>query len=118
MGCFSWLFADTNNTHNLRMGKPGYIACPNGTFIHEPCYDGYGEFDGWDVYELVVQWNREFIAENPDHLLPPAFYYYSGEKKQYRLKDFCWYPVVADLSIPMEKLAEAIDKYLRETLDN
>jgi hypothetical protein len=118
MGCFSWLFADTNNTHNLRMGKSGYIACPNGTFIHEPCYDGYGEFDGRDVYELVVQWNREFIAENPDHLLPHVFYYSSGEKKQYRLKDFCWYPVVADLSIPTEKLAEAIDKYLRETLDN
>lgn len=118
MGCFSWLFADTNNTHNLRMGKSGYIACPDGTFIHEPRYDGYGEFDGRDVYELVVQWNREFIAENPDFLLPHIHRFCNGSVKQYRMKDFCWYPVVADLSIPTEKLQDALVKYLSETRDS
>ena len=70
MGCFSWLFADTDNTQNLRIDRAGYIACPDGTFIHEQCYEGYGEFNGQDVYELVVRWNRAFIAENPDFLLP------------------------------------------------
>ena len=53
MGCFSWLFADTDNTQNLRTDRAGYIACPDGTFIHEPCYEGYGEFNGQDVYELA-----------------------------------------------------------------
>lgn len=70
MGSFSWLFADTNNTKNLRANRRGYVACPDGTFICEPCYETYGIFDGKDVYDLVVDWNREFIAENPDHLLP------------------------------------------------
>jgi hypothetical protein len=70
MGSFSWLFADTNNTKNLRADRRGYVACPDGTFICEPSYETYGVFDGKDVYDLVVDWNREFIAENPDHLLP------------------------------------------------
>lgn len=102
MGCFSWLFADTDNTQNLRTDRAGYIACPDGTFIHEPCYEGYGEFNGQDVYELVVRWNRAFIAENPDFLLPHIHRFYNGSVKQYRLKDFRWYPVIADLSIPFE----------------
>lgn len=71
MGSFSWLFADTNNTKNLRADRRGYVACPDGTFICEPCYETYGIFDGKDIYDLVVDWNRKFIAENPDHLLPP-----------------------------------------------
>lgn len=30
MGSFSWLFADTNNTKNLRAYRRGYVACPDG----------------------------------------------------------------------------------------
>lgn len=116
MGCFSWLFADTDNTQNLRIDRAGYIACPDGTFIHEQCYEGYGEFNGQDVYELVVRWNRAFIAENPDFLLPHIHRFYDGSVKQYRLKDFRWYPVIADLSIPFEQLRDALDKHLRETV--
>ena len=110
----SWLFADTDNTQNLRIDRAGYIACPDGTFIHEQCYEGYGEFNGQDVYELVVRWNRAFIAENPDFLLPHIHRFYDGSVKQYRLKDFRWYPVIADLSIPFEQLRDALDKHLRE----
>ena len=116
MGCFSWLFADTDNTQNLRIDRAGYIACPDGTFIHEQCYEGYGEFNGQDVYELVVRWNRAFIAENPDFLLPHIHRFYNGSVKQCRLKDFRWYPVIADLSIPFEQLRDALDKHLRETV--
>ena len=54
MGSFSWLFADTNNTKNLRADRKGYVACPDGTFICEPCYETYGIFDGKDVYEMVL----------------------------------------------------------------
>lgn len=49
MGSFSWLFADTNNTKNLRADRRGYVACPDGTFICEPCYETYGIFDGKDT---------------------------------------------------------------------
>lgn len=54
MGSFSWLFADTNNTKNLRANRRGYVACPDGTFICEPSYETYGIFDGKDIYDLVV----------------------------------------------------------------
>ena len=110
MGSFSWLFADTNNTKNLRANRRGYVACPDGTFICEPCYETYGIFDGKDVYDLVVDWNREFIAENPDHLLPHVHCWTKDGalvRTTYRLKDFPWYPVVADLSIPFEDLHDA-----------
>lgn len=72
MGSFSWLFADTNNTKNLRANRRGYVACPDGTFICEPCYETYGIFDGKDVYDLVVDWNRKFIAENLTTCFPTS----------------------------------------------
>lgn len=110
MGSFSWLFADTNNTKNLRANRRGYVACPDGTFICEPSYETYGIFDGKDIYDLVVDWNRKFIAENPDHLLPHVHCWTKDGalvRTTYRLKDFPWYPVVADLSIPFEDLHNA-----------
>ncbi len=119
MGSFSWLFADTNNTKNLRANRRGYVACPDGTFICEPCYETYGIFDGKDVYDLVVDWNRKFIAENPDHLLPHVHCWTKDGalvRTTYRLKDFPWYPVVADLSIPFEDLHDALIAHLKKEL--
>lgn len=121
MGSFSWLFADTNNTKNLRADRKGYVACPDGTFICEPCYETYGVFDGKDIYDLVVEWNRKFIAENPDHLLPHVHYWTKDGtlvSQTYRLKDFPWYPVVADLSIPFEDLHDALVAHLKKELGN
>lgn len=63
MGCFSWLFADKNNTENLKIGDSGYIACPDGSFIKTSSYGGYGRFSGRDVYELIVDWNRPHLKE-------------------------------------------------------
>ena len=34
-----------------------------GESIHERCYDGYGNFGKYDIYELIPEWNREFIPE-------------------------------------------------------
>ena len=93
MGCFSWLFADCDNEKSLRIGNPGYIACPDNTFIAEPNYEGYGEFDGRDVFELVVRWNRQFLADHPEHILP---------RFGIRVDHFQWYPFLADLTIPLE----------------
>ena len=107
MGCFSWLFADTDNTQNLRTDRAGYIACTDGTFIHEPCYEGYGEFNGQDVYELVVPVEPRIHRGESGLLLPHIHRFYNGSVKQYRLKDFRWYPVIADLSIPFEQLRDA-----------
>lgn len=38
--------------------KPVVLALPDGTFLKEDNYDGYGIICGKDVLELVVDWNR------------------------------------------------------------
>lgn len=73
MGCFSWMFADANNTRPLLIGAPAYVACPSGDFIFESAYGGYGMFGGHDIYDLVVDWNREdikhLVRQNQHHPL-------------------------------------------------
>ncbi len=62
MGCFSWMYADTDNKKALKIGKDGYVICPDDTVIEEHGYNGYGIFDGKDIYELVVDWNRKCLS--------------------------------------------------------
>lgn len=64
MGCFSWMFADTNNDVALKMGRRAYVICPDGTVIYERSYEGYGRFGGYDIYDLVVDWNKDYISVN------------------------------------------------------
>ena len=61
MGMFSWL--DCITQEQVIDGKPrkSYLLVPEefgGGHIEEPCYEGYGVFGGHDVYDLVVDWNR------------------------------------------------------------
>lgn len=63
MGCFSWMYADTDNKKPLRIGKRAYVICPDNTVIEEECYDGYGVFGGHDIYDLVSDWNKDSISE-------------------------------------------------------
>ncbi len=64
MGEFSWMLADKDNKTSLKIGASAYLACPDGSFIFEDDYDGYGNFGGHDAYELVVDWNRDFLDES------------------------------------------------------
>ena len=74
MGIFTWTFAD-DGRKKLNYDHKGYIACPDGTFIEEPCYNGYGRFNGFDIYDLVVEWNKKDLKnifqrlkkEDPKH---------------------------------------------------
>lgn len=69
MGQFSWIYSDTNN--QLIDNKPAdtYLLVPKpfqkkyGKTIHESCYDGYGRFGNYDVYDLIPEWNRDMIPE-------------------------------------------------------
>lgn len=61
MGNFSRIFADTGRA--LKVGEAAYVICPDGNHIFEESYDGYGKYDGKDIYELVVDWNREHIPQ-------------------------------------------------------
>lgn len=65
MGCFSWRFADKNNKRRLKIDRAAYVMCPDGGILYEPCYNGYGDFAGKDIYDLVADWNRKFLSQNP-----------------------------------------------------
>lgn len=69
MGQFSWIYSDTNKQLLDNRRADTYLLVPKpfqdkyGKAIYEECYDGYGEFGGYDVYDLVPEWNREMIPK-------------------------------------------------------
>lgn len=106
MGFFSWLASDTgrsiSNCYSNRGALPVYLLVPNefgGEAIYEEKYDGYGEFGGCDVYELVAKWNRKFLASNPDYIVPHS---------KMKISEFNWYSDYANLNIKWEDLKEKL----------
>lgn len=66
MGQFSWLDCETGKQIVDEKRRDVYVLVPKqfgGGHIKEKCYEGYGEFGGHDIYELVVDWNREYVSE-------------------------------------------------------
>ena len=76
MGYFTFTFADKKLRKNkdgeysktCKLGyngrNAGYIAFPDGTFSEpETFYFGYGFIAGYEVYELVAEWNRPYLEE-------------------------------------------------------
>lgn len=73
MGFFTWTLANRPLQYKrsgeykqscvLQYNTYGAIVCPDNTLIQEPCYEGYGVFDGKDVYELVVDWNKPHLLD-------------------------------------------------------
>lgn len=70
MGYFTWTDAGVKNPRLTKSGDyyradmVGYdrfckVICPDGSEIIEPSYEGYGIFCGKDIYDLVVDWNKD-----------------------------------------------------------
>lgn len=72
MGFFSWQTADTkrsiSNKYSSRGTFPVFVLLPEGGFIAEDNYEGYGVFGGQDIYALLAQWNApELCTGDPEH---------------------------------------------------
>ena len=64
MGQFSWLDCKTGEQIVDDKYRDVYVLVPEefgGGHILEKCYDGYGNFGGHDIYDLVVDWNRNYL---------------------------------------------------------
>lgn len=102
MGQFSWLDCRTEEQVLDNVPREVYVLVPKefgGGHIRETCYDGYGHFGGQDVYDLVADWNREFVKENPDFILP---------FNKTPLKEYEWYEAFSDLSKTREEVCEEV----------
>lgn len=80
MGMFSWKTSDTRK-NIYRMKTPCYLLVPDefgGEAIKEGDYDGYGHFgkDRLDVYDLVADWNKNYVTE--DNLRKPTWEQYKN----------------------------------------
>ena len=69
MGQFSWLDCCSHEQILDDYKRDVYVLVPlkfqnkYGAHIVEHCYDGYGEFGDYDIYDLVAEWNRDMIPE-------------------------------------------------------
>ena len=61
MGFFSWKTSDTQesiaNSYSSRPTFTVHMITEDGQVFTEECYDGYGEFGGKDIYELIAEMN-------------------------------------------------------------
>lgn len=124
MGQFSWLDCSKHNDKRYAIldgvHRTSFVLVPPefqsefGERIAERCYEGYGVFGGFDVYELVALWNRDSIGieniEVPKRKDYSSDYYYHSAVKQYiedcaLMEDY----VLGDLS-----LEEMDDKWGKE----
>ncbi len=97
MGCYSWIYSDIKKP--MLIGNPGILVLPDGGILETGAYRGYGIFAGKDVYEQVMEWNRPYLSQHPEHFFP-------GDKKS--VSGFFWYPVYADMSIPLNQVIQKL----------
>ena len=100
MGQFSWLDCKDGSQILDDAIEEVYLLIPKdfgGGHIKETCYDGYGHFGGKDAYDLVADWNREWLSKTPRRVLP-----YSHSAVQ----SYGWYEKYANLSADRETVVK------------
>jgi hypothetical protein len=121
MGQFSWLDCKSGEQIIDDKIKDVYLLIPKefgGGHIKETCYDGYGNFGGYDVYDLVATWNRKALADKPNFIFPYAVYrakYISenykwdseySERIDIQLRNKKWYEAYSNLELTDEEVVK------------
>lgn len=129
MGKFSWIYSDTHKQLLDDIYADTYLLVPKpfqekyGKAIYESCYDGYGNFGRYDVYELVALWNRENLPSETRALRLPKVEEYGGlfdsEKEELRKKGMTEEEIKkADAEKQQEYCDKAILRYKKVLLRN
>lgn len=121
MGQFSWLDCISGKQIVDDKHKDVYVLIPKefgGGHIVEHCYDGYGNFGGHDIFDLVATWNREALSKKPNFIFPYALerakrlleYQKSGddysESIDLQIKNKSWYEFYSDLDLSEDEVVE------------
>ena len=125
MGFFSWTFCDAGpirhrdgmlsptKKQRLMIGSEAYLlvperfADPSGP-IYEWRYNGYGNFGGHDIYELVADWNREWLSVHPEWVRQSDI----AQAKEmpvvavHPVGEMSWFPFFSDLSLSRREVEE------------
>lgn len=94
MGQFSWIYSDTNKQVVDNHRADTYLLIPKqfhekyGKAIYEGCYDGYGRFGIYDIYNLIPEWNREMIPEIIRRIQNGTWGYEANEKDILNLQNY------------------------------
>jgi hypothetical protein len=94
MGQFSWIYSDTNRQVIDNRRADTYLLVPPpfqqkyGKAIYESCYDGYGRFGSYDVYDLVPEWNKEMIPEIIRRIKNRTWYCNASERDIQNLQNY------------------------------
>lgn len=83
MGSFSWYASDTKRAIRSNKLLLVYALRPDGEPLLEKEYEGCGSFGGQDIYDLVADWNRKYLAEHPDFLILQHGQIWSEEERCY-----------------------------------
>lgn len=124
MGQFSWLDCITGEQIVDNKVRDVYVLIPKefgGGHIVEHYYDGYGHFDGVDIFDLVAKWNREILSEKPNYIFP-----YAAKRAQYiserykwdsdyseridlQIRNKSWYPAYSNLDLSVEEVVNTME---------
>jgi len=126
MGQFSWLDCKTGEQVLDNVRRDVYVLVPKefgGGHIKETCYDGYGRFGGHDIYELVAEWNRQYLDE--DHVFPHAVERYKfvqeyqktnpeyKENIKFKAGEFKWFSAYKNMELDKKGIEYVTDMNFR-----
>ena len=95
----------------LGYGCRAVVVCPDDTHIIEPYYDGYGRFGGYDIFELVVEWNKDHLEEIFQQLEKNAAELYGEENKTKYFGSYLKEVAIAYQNNNMKKVKSLVGKF-------